>query len=37
MEASTKELQQLQRTVQMQESDLKALGYQLGEKESMVS
>ena len=37
MEASTKELQQLQRTVQTQESDLKALKYQLDEKESMVS
>ena len=37
MEASSKEVQQLQRTLQVQESDLKALKYQLDEKESMVS
>ena len=37
MEANTKELQQLQRTLQTQESDLKALEHQLGEKDSMVS
>ena len=37
MEASTKELQQLQRTLQTQESDLRALKYELGEKDSMVS
>ena len=37
MDASSKELQQLQRTLQTQESDLKALKYQLDEKESSVS
>lgn len=37
MEASSKEVQQLQRSLQAQESDLKALKYQLDEKESMVS
>ena len=37
MEASTKELQQSQRTLQTQESDLRALKYELGEKDSMVS
>ena len=37
MEASTKELHQLQRSLQAQESDLKALKYQLDEKDSMVS
>lgn len=37
MVASSKEVQQLQRSLQAQESDLKALKYQLDEKESMVS
>lgn len=36
MEASSKELHQLQRSLQVQESDLKALKYQLDEKESQV-
>ena len=36
MEASSKEVHQLQRSLQVQESDLKALKYQLDEKESQV-